>query len=159
MGIIAKNMILCLLFLANLLQTMAESKLNCRITDKYEVHVVNNLPSNLRLHCASGDNDLGHHILGRNTDFHWEFCESYLGNTLFFCHLFWGSKDIAFDVFRSQDKRRCPRGACFYAAKPDGIYFSGYYPPRALEKIYDWKNGHVQWSNCLTIIIFVKQNG
>ncbi|CAI9759772.1 unnamed protein product [Fraxinus pennsylvanica] len=123
---------------------MAEMKLRCPITDKYEVRVVNNLPNTLRLHCASGDDELGFHNLYVNKDFHWEFCESYLGNTLFFCHLFWGSKDIAFDVFKSKKKRRCRRGACYYAAKPDGIYFSGYYPPRTLEKIYDWKTSHVE---------------
>lgn len=61
----------------------------CIFTTKFQVHVINKLPSDspqLRIHCASGDNDLGYHCPAINEDFNWSFCEAFFDNTLFFCH-------------------------------------------------------------------------
>ncbi|KAG9148501.1 hypothetical protein Leryth_023614 [Lithospermum erythrorhizon] len=53
----------------------------------WKVHVINRLPPNSgtsRVHCASGDDELGYRYLKVNEDFNWSF-----GKTLFFCHFWW----------------------------------------------------------------------
>ncbi|KAI3470517.1 hypothetical protein Pfo_027180 [Paulownia fortunei] len=132
--------VLSLLFFVvfNIFQATAHK---CFLTHKIEVHVINNLPSNsapLTLHCASGDNDLGHHTLAVNQDFNWSFCENiYYPNTLFFCHLWWGSKQRAFEVFNSKWVQ--PDSTQHYwLAKSDGIYFSYSNSPQTFTKRYDW---------------------
>lgn len=124
----------------NLLHTITSRNCHVIINQNYVIHVVNNLPPKsapLTVHCASGDNDLGTHTLSVNQAFTWGFCESFVSQTLFFCHLWWGSKDIAFNVFTPELSKRCDEH-CYWAAKSDGIYFSGSYPPGKLEKKYDW---------------------
>uniref|UniRef100_M1BRV9 S-protein homolog n=2 Tax=Solanum TaxID=4107 RepID=M1BRV9_SOLTU len=97
-----------------------------------EVHVLNNLPSDstygLEVHCASGDNDFGHRFPNVGDDFRWGFCGK--PNTLFFCHFWWGNKDLVFDVFN--DLNYCvhdggkivPQGTtkCIWDVRYDGIY-------------------------------------
>ncbi|KAK4489713.1 hypothetical protein RD792_000347 [Penstemon davidsonii] len=90
----------------------------------------------LRLHCASGDDDLGFHTTPVNFDFKWHFCDNFWGNTLFFCHLWWGSKNISFDVFKSSMDYDCGPD-CYWEVKSDGIYFS-VNPTEYLEKKYSW---------------------
>ncbi|KAL0403525.1 UNVERIFIED_CONTAM: hypothetical protein Sradi_1993300 [Sesamum radiatum] len=131
-----QNFLILFLLTSNLFQA-----LSCRIVRGYTIHVVNKLPpnSNLSLRCASGDDDLGFHTIPVNDDFHWHFCDSWTGVTLFFCHLYWGSKHVAFDVFRSKWSDRCGLD-CYWEARSDGIYFSGKFPPDKLEKKHDWRN-------------------
>ncbi|KAL7109661.1 hypothetical protein ACP275_06G188000 [Erythranthe tilingii] len=116
------------------------------LTFKVQVHVVNNLPpnSNLRLHCASGDDDLGFHNITVNYDFKWKFCNSFWGDTLFFCNLWWGNKSVGFDAYKNGGKPNCFHdlnvgGIYYWAVKSDGIYSSCDIPPKALTKMYDWK--------------------
>ncbi|KAG5588363.1 hypothetical protein H5410_048797, partial [Solanum commersonii] len=74
----------------------------CFLTNRFEVHVINNLPSNaslLKIHCASGDDDLGDHYLAVNQEFKWSFCQALAWTTLFFCHFWWDSKSKVFNVF------------------------------------------------------------
>ncbi|KAI3470478.1 hypothetical protein Pfo_027141 [Paulownia fortunei] len=109
----------------------------------YNIHVVNNLPPNigpLLVHCASKNNDLGYHTLTSNQDFHFHFCSKPL-STLFFCHLWWGKKNKAFDVYNAKWKINiCKQNhQCYWAAKTDGIYFSDSYPPQKLTKGYNWE--------------------
>lgn len=113
---------------------------HCGITERYDVQVMNRLPNpQLRLHCASGNDELGYHNIVTNDNFHWSFCDSYTGKTLFFCHLWWGNQDISFDVFTSKFGEKCLRGKCLWEARPDGIYFSGGQQPSAFRKMHDWK--------------------
>ncbi|KAL2459129.1 S-protein-like protein 1 [Forsythia ovata] len=116
-------------------------KANSCLTQAYKVSVLNGLPqgsSPLKLHCASGNDDLGFHTLNINQDFSWKFCESIIQNTLFFCHLWWGSKNIAFDAFSSNSIEDCPEGVCLWVAKSDGIYFR-FNVIGQLEKKYSWQ--------------------
>lgn len=109
-------------------------------TAKYDVHVINQLPpgSKLTLHCASKDNDLGHHTLANNQEFQWHFCDHWLGHTLFFCTFGWGSKKQSFDVFTSKfGNDLCFGGVCFWLARSDGFYFHGF--KRSTSKLYEWK--------------------
>ncbi|KAI3458956.1 hypothetical protein Pfo_015619 [Paulownia fortunei] len=125
------------------LQTVASQKHKCSFLLRHiEVRVVNNLPQKsppLLLHCASKNDDLGYRTLPINKDFHFEFCSNFF-NTLFFCHLWWGKKSIVFDAYNVNWKgNRCTDGECYWAAKSDGIYFSGYYPPKNLTKRLFWE--------------------
>ncbi|KAL7109689.1 hypothetical protein ACP275_06G190500 [Erythranthe tilingii] len=123
----------------NILQNFAGG---CFLAPKLEVYIIHYLPPNsepLKLHCASKDNDLGNHTMyDANQEFHWRFCENIIPNTLFFCHLWWGSKDIAFDAFRSK-LIEDDIDTYYWIAMSDGIYFS--YDdkfPNYLMKKYDW---------------------
>lgn len=114
----------------------------CIFTAKHRVHVLSNLPPDsepLKIHCASGDDDLGIHILYPNQDYTWKFCLNFIPNTLFFCHLWWGSKDRAFEVFREK-LNKVPKDQSWWIAKSDGIYFSDTEQPTELKKKYDWNN-------------------
>lgn len=132
-----------LLLLIGLVQAISpNNKIFCFLTNKYEVYVVNNLPTNtppLRLRCQSKNNDLGYHNLTTNGNFNFHFCEK-LDITLFFCHLWWKNKEISFDVFDSKWRGHpCDKnGVCYWAAKEDGIYFSVANPPDRLDKVYGW---------------------
>lgn len=113
----------------------------CFLTYTKEVHIVNDLPEGsalLKLHCASGDDDLGYHTLKRIEDFHWTFCENFYPSTLFFCHLWWGSKQITFDAFKSKWVEVDPK-LHYWLAKSDGIYFSYFNDRETFVRIYDWE--------------------
>lgn len=143
-----KNMIPHLILFANILVTlMLQTTSGCSVTDEYEVHVISKLPvPPMLLHCASGDDDLGYWKTTIKYDFHWKFCESYLGNTLFFCHLWWNKKQAVFDVFKQKDQKKdqpCTSGKCFWEARPDGIYFAGGANPGSFKKMYGWNASNV----------------
>ncbi|KAI3470518.1 hypothetical protein Pfo_027181 [Paulownia fortunei] len=132
-----KILFLFFLIAFNIFQGFAHK---CFLTWKRQVHVMNNLPSNsppLKLHCASGDDDLGYHTLRVNQDFNWTFCENFYPNTLFFCHLWWGSKQKTFDAFSSKwigpDSKHH-----YWIAKSDGIYFSYSNNPQSFTKKFSW---------------------
>ncbi|KAL7109377.1 hypothetical protein ACP275_06G171600 [Erythranthe tilingii] len=108
----------------------------------YTVHVVNNLPPNtdqLVVHCASKNDELGYYNLTTKHDFHFHFCKKPKA-TLFFCHLWWGNKNKAFEVFNARwDPDICVDHTCYWEAQGDGIYFSGTWPPGDLAKAYNWE--------------------
>lgn len=113
----------------------------CVFVPRFEVHVFNNLPPGrpLLIHCASGNDELGYHNLNVNQSFHWDFCQTIAGTTIFFCHFWWGSKEKTFEVFDALWKDKCSSGFCVWAAKSDGIYFNGDNPTRpATTKVCDW---------------------
>ncbi|PIN04744.1 hypothetical protein CDL12_22722 [Handroanthus impetiginosus] len=132
---------LLLLFLGiNILQSFVSG---CSVlTYKHEVHIIRDLPpgaSPLKLHCASKTNDLGYHILSTNQDFHWNFCENIVPNTLFFCHFWWESKEIAFEVFNAKWTGQT-KSKYYWVIKSDGIYYYDDFAQKSEIKRYDWKN-------------------
>ncbi|KAL7148156.1 hypothetical protein ABFS83_06G159200 [Erythranthe nasuta] len=114
----------------------------CIFTKKVTVRVSNFLPPNsapLVLHCASGDNDLGNHTLSVNQNFEWSFCTNFIWTgSLFFCHLWWGPKNVAFESFNQEDYVRCTVNVFWWSAKSDGIYFTCDGSPLNSTKKYDW---------------------
>ncbi|KAL2249356.1 uncharacterized protein LOC105179615 [Sesamum indicum] len=135
------------LLLSVLLQTNPSQQLDCVFTPQFTVRVTNNLPlytGPLRLHCASKDDDLGFHSISLFGEFKWSFCDRFVGDTLFFCHLWWdarnGTKTKQFDVFKSEWSPRCVSRVCNWAANEDGVYFTGYNPPQQWQKRYNWEN-------------------
>lgn len=132
-----KYFILCFILSTNIFQIVTSS---CKQQNKFQINIGNNLPSThkLEVHCASGNDDLGHNFINRGSVYHFSFCDSFFHNTLFFCHLYWFNKDSAFDVFKSKWAGRCEFGRCYYEARGDGVYYSNSYPPGKLTKMYDW---------------------
>lgn len=140
-GIAIKCFILCFILSANIFQTTERVEAKCKPQDRFQINIGNNLPPNphkLEVHCASGNNDIGYHYIDSGSNFHFSFCNSFFGNTLFFCHLWWFNRDKAFDVFKSKWAERCFFGRCYWEARGDGIYYSNSYPPINLTKLYDW---------------------
>ncbi|KAG5588366.1 hypothetical protein H5410_048800 [Solanum commersonii] len=60
----------------------------CLTTD-LQVHIINKLPNqsllSLRIHCESGNDELGIHNLAIDEDYNWQFCKAFKENTLYFC--------------------------------------------------------------------------
>lgn len=125
---------------ATIFINFASAKKNCPITSPFDVHVINKLTQPLTLHCASGDDDLGNREIAPDYDFNWSFCDIYLANTLFFCHLWRDYHEISFDVFTMKLSEKCSNGLCFWEVRSDGIYFSGGKEPREFSKMYEWKS-------------------
>ncbi|KAL1557559.1 hypothetical protein AAHA92_08119 [Salvia divinorum] len=100
------------------------------------VHIVNLLPENsqpLKLHCASGDDDLGFHDINVGEHYEWKFCPSFLGTTLFFCHFWWGPKEATFDVYDHKNTT-LRKHLNVFAAKSDGIYLANDFNESSLLK-------------------------
>ncbi|KAK4345385.1 hypothetical protein RND71_035561 [Anisodus tanguticus] len=107
----------------------------CFLSGKYHIHVIDALgsgSSELKIHCASKQDDLGYHTLSNTQEFTWEFCEHFFDRTMYFCHVWWGSKESNWEVFN--DPGNCihqgqvPVGTntCVWVINPDGFYL-GYY--------------------------------
>ncbi|KAM3356815.1 hypothetical protein P3S68_023529 [Capsicum galapagoense] len=63
------------------------STAKCLFSPKYRIHIINNLPvgsAPLKMHCASGDDDLGEYFPAINEDVNWSFCGSIFGKSLHF---------------------------------------------------------------------------
>lgn len=113
-----------------------------------DVHIVDGIEKNvppLKFHCASGDDDLGMHTPKfKGSDFKFSFKRNIFLETLFFCYFWWGSKNIAFEVYR--DSGACGHeggiktGVCYWLIKEDGFYFAiqNNPPPSALVRKYGW---------------------
>lgn len=112
----------------------------CILTPSWTVYVTNKSPSSSMLvHCQSKDDDLGNRTLAFGKGFNWSFCESILSNTLFFCHVWWGSKQASFDAFSSKWGRRYHD--CVWELKEDGLYLNDdnkYLTPVYTKKV-DWQ--------------------
>ncbi|KAL5824046.1 hypothetical protein ACOSQ4_021946 [Xanthoceras sorbifolium] len=76
----------------------------------------------MRIHCKSGDEDLGEYYLGFNAAFEWSF--RVLWRTMYWCNLYWDNnryqKIHAFDVDRRDDEFCKP--ICVWKIKQDGAY-------------------------------------
>ncbi|EPS72824.1 hypothetical protein M569_01932, partial [Genlisea aurea] len=95
---------------------------SCFIVGKVNVYVLRNIASDsnpLKLHCFSGNDDLGNHTLFDNQNYHWSFCMNVLPTTKFFCNLQWGNKRKGFPAF-SESYYNWMRN--WWVAKDDGIY-------------------------------------
>lgn len=103
----------------------------CFGTIKHHVHVLSKLPPNslpLRIHCASGDDDLGFRNLSPNQDYEWHFCGTYVPTTIFFCHFWWDVTPNqklyqAFEVYH-QKIVATQTHESWWIIKSDGIHYT-----------------------------------
>ncbi|WMV44317.1 hypothetical protein MTR67_037702 [Solanum verrucosum] len=142
-----KILFLSIIFLLDLVL----AKSNGWITNNVEVHIINALPPNskpLALHCKSGDDDLGNKTISTHDEFDIYFNEKLFGGTLFFCHFWWNSKNIVFDVYNNHvsksSEKDCGRlnpdlMECYWKVQEDGFYFGAHrYPPPEYWKKESW---------------------
>ncbi|KAL7135176.1 hypothetical protein ABFS83_11G075100 [Erythranthe nasuta] len=127
-----KQLLQSFILLNILIQSLASEKIwNCWPVGKVQITVFNRLPENtppMLLHCQSRDDRLGYHTLAKDERFDFTFCPVW--RTVFFCHVWWNGKDIAFDVYRW---KRCE--LCMYEVRSDGIYEE---KDRNYVKMRDW---------------------
>ncbi|WCJ24192.1 Plant self-incompatibility protein S1 family [Euphorbia peplus] len=92
----------------------------------YKIHIQNDLPWNMFLHCESGDDDLGSRYLSSKERFTWGLMVNFFHTTLFHCRVSAPNDiDFSFDAFRAPgDEYLCARFYCSWSIKKDGIYFS-----------------------------------
>lgn len=121
--------------------------MTCLLSKEYRVIITSGLPDNthkLSFRCQSKDNDLGNHTLSVAQSFSWKFCGNFMATTRFFCHFYWETKNIAFDVFELKDiGQKCVKtGNCYWLVISDGFFFSiyeldPYFSPEWLKR-HDW---------------------
>ncbi|KAK6914270.1 Plant self-incompatibility S1 [Dillenia turbinata] len=87
---------------------------------KASVSIINQMGSGivLTVHCKSGDDDLGDHLLQQNEEYGFRFRPSFWGNTLYFCSFKWWDQFKYFDVYiyKRHDCRICK-----YVALQEGL--------------------------------------
>ncbi|KAK4361606.1 hypothetical protein RND71_020558 [Anisodus tanguticus] len=141
------NVFLLLLLITPLDLSLAKK---CILSTMFQVHVINKLFPNstqLRIHCASKNRELGDQILPINEDFNWSFCGTFINRDLYFCHFWLGAKDKAFNVFDDQDK--CIKHGethnylhyCKWEVRPDGFYLEQYdFMSKSfyMDRYYEW---------------------
>ncbi|KAH6801378.1 hypothetical protein C2S52_001842 [Perilla frutescens var. hirtella] len=133
-----KNIILVFIFLQVVIPQEFVS--GCFLSRKQRIYIVNKLPSTsppLKVHCASHNNDLGTHILLHNQEFDWKFCNNFVGNTLFFCHLWWGSKKVAFEAYKYSSKQSFDKEQTYWTATEAGVIMEDNDDGLS---VYNWKN-------------------
>ncbi|EPS69414.1 hypothetical protein M569_05355 [Genlisea aurea] len=110
----------------------------CWATNKYQVGVMNDLgdPNVLYVQCASKDDHFSNTTVPNAGIFHWSFCDSFTGSTLFWCTLTWNGVSTSFQSFNDFTRARCKR--CIWIARTDGVYFSPTFPPAHETWAYAW---------------------
>ncbi|OMO53015.1 Plant self-incompatibility S1 [Corchorus capsularis] len=101
---------------------------------KYHIHITNDTPDdmpfrapNVHLHCKSKNKDVGNRKIAWHEDYHWDTKINYFRTTLFFCYVWWKSKERYFEAFKAtRDEERCRyyHNSCLWSVREDGIYFS-----------------------------------
>ncbi|KAM1394148.1 hypothetical protein ACFX1Q_030058 [Malus domestica] len=72
----------------------------------------------LKVHCKTGDDDFGLHILEDNQEVHWELSPTFWYSTLVYCYVQWrNSPWYRFDAIRMDADWGCDH--CYYSMDPD----------------------------------------
>lgn len=112
-----------LLLLLTLLNIRLSSQSSFFSIPRVHARVINRLGPNssLTVHCQSGDDDLGVHVLLFNEFFEWTFKPNALVfATLFFCKIQWNDKLLSFDAYKEKrDLYDCGK-YCYWAVTPKG---------------------------------------
>ncbi|XP_021907280.1 S-protein homolog 6-like [Carica papaya] len=106
----------------------ADSMWNLQPWRRQHVKIVNQLGDNrpLTVHCKSGDDDLGFHILAAGKEYEFGFQINMMGTTLFWCN-FWDDRKhhAVFDVFDAKATftvEQCGNNWCTWEPRDDGFY-------------------------------------
>lgn len=142
MGIATFNFIYSLLILSSHFYHTNSFSLG---TYGFQVHVINELSDSLTIHCASKDNNFDVKRLTLHEDYHWHFRRNIFLTTMFFCHFWWGSKSVSFEVFNYTisedcrfDKLNVDHNQCVWVVKEDGFYFGNQFPPQNMKIVHHW---------------------
>ncbi|KAL3752828.1 hypothetical protein ACJRO7_000257 [Eucalyptus globulus] len=85
------------------------------------VQMTNRVPGqvNLTIHCKSGDEDLGSHVLAPEGHWGFQFRPNFWKTTLYFCSFQWPGNFHYFDIYKKA-KSRPGCHDCFWNVGPDG---------------------------------------
>ncbi|KAL7104498.1 hypothetical protein ACP275_08G248800 [Erythranthe tilingii] len=106
----------------------------CVFTQHYDVQIVNQLPTSLKMHCVHSDEeDYGMSSLPREEVFRRTFCMNFWGTTKIKCHFWWGSKQMSFNVFTKKLADDISKNfetddetkLCIWLVNEDGFYAPG----------------------------------
>ncbi|KAI4294806.1 hypothetical protein MLD38_037813 [Melastoma candidum] len=74
----------------------------------------------LTVHCRSGDDDLGYHVLSLTDSYDFHFKPNFWGRTLFYCQFNWLNESRYFDIYiQKRDYSRCS-ALCIWWIKSEG---------------------------------------
>ncbi|CAN1190431.1 S-protein homolog 2 [Linum perenne] len=90
------------------------------IQDDEKVSIKNQLSNGaLIVHCHSGDDDLGAHLVSVGSDWSWSFSDEMFGNTLYWCHLAVHDRRIRFNAYKDEGKFR---GTTHWVVDDGGVH-------------------------------------
>ncbi|KAF5471121.1 hypothetical protein F2P56_011584 [Juglans regia] len=131
-------MLLQLVFFVTTFDMVAgRNKVHVRISNELDVGI------DLKLHCKSGDNDLGEHLLHYNNSYYeFSFRPAVLGGTLFHCRFQWNVDDCTalhrFDIYDARrDSVRCSE--CYWKVHLNGPCMLNYDDHNHYDLCYNWK--------------------
>ncbi|POO03413.1 Self-incompatibility protein [Trema orientale] len=113
------------------------------IDDKFStythVYITNQLHSDLHVHCASKDDDLGSHVVPSNQFYTWRFKINFIESTLFHCSISSGRLSGSYDIYKAlrDNYGRCKR-KCSWFVREDGIH--GYREDGVDDLDFSWQN-------------------
>ncbi|XP_027343143.1 S-protein homolog 5-like [Abrus precatorius] len=104
------------------------------------VRVINELGNEILLyvHCKSGDDDLGLHILEYEQYQEWSFKNNLSGTTLFWCSLRWNDEQQNIEVYNYRKDNKYCSSKCWRSIKKDGAYFY-------IETLDHWERKYWLW--------------
>ncbi|CAO2824620.1 unnamed protein product [Amaranthus hypochondriacus] len=94
---------------------------------EFNVTIVDDLNQGeeLIVRCQSKDTDFGvHKLTETGKSFSWVFNMNVFDSTLYFCHFYWGDKDISFPVFEAHTEGNICESIVNWEVKPAGFYFN-----------------------------------
>ncbi|GAV71833.1 Self-incomp_S1 domain-containing protein [Cephalotus follicularis] len=103
------------------------------------VRIINNMQSNVTIHCKSKDNDLGVHVLSHDDSFRWKFNVNFWQTTLFFCGFNSQHGRGVYDIFKAdRDQSRC-LSLCLWEVQDNGVH--GFKENATMDDIwFEWQN-------------------
>ncbi|KAI3523662.1 hypothetical protein L1887_01954 [Cichorium endivia] len=113
----------------------------------YTIHIESNV-NNLVFRCQSKDDDLGSVTRNAGEMYEIKFCLNVWKSTVFFCHFYWESKQLMFEVFRQgkTSHEYCFsrvhgfKNDCYWMVRDDGFYIpQSSNPPGNWVKKYYWQ--------------------
>ncbi|CAI0554104.1 unnamed protein product [Linum tenue] len=116
--VISAAVVLILLSALMAAATAAESKRTIATTQRWHwpwgprtrVTITNRISGwrQLKVHCKSGNDDLGVQVLNPGEGYRFKFWPNVQGTTLFYCYFNWGEGLRRFDIYdQDRDSKRC----------------------------------------------------
>ncbi|XP_031374985.1 S-protein homolog 5-like [Punica granatum] len=117
--------VLCLLVLQEAMtKAISTDDTTEAILSEVNVDIANKLPNGatFTIHCKSGNDDLGTHVIGAGKSYGFSFKINVTGSTLFFCGVSWQGGQVEFDIYNTSrdDGKRCS-DECKWLAKEDAV--------------------------------------